>query len=86
MAYSTSNPPAKVADRLAGGPTMWLYSSTDAIAAVDAAGYFTNGGDLGMAVGDFVFIVDTTNGLSSLGHVSAISSGAATVVALTAFP
>ena len=86
MAYSTENPPAKIAEAVNGAGSLWMYKDGDAIAAVDAAGYFSNAGDLGMEVGDFVFIIDTTNNLSSLGHVSAISSGAATVVALTAFP
>jgi len=86
MAYSTSNPPALVSQAIAGGPSLWFYSSADAIADVDAAGYFSNGGDLGMKVGDSLIIVDTTNSLSSMGQVSTLSSGAATVVGLTAFP
>lgn len=60
MAYSVSNPPVLVASPIhkdAGG-RIWFYSSTDALSAVRVSGYFTNGYDLGMRVGDIVFIVD----------------------------
>lgn len=60
MAYSTSNPPALVQQPLTGGAgKFWVYKSTDAAATVDAANYITNGGSLGMAVGDLVLVIDT---------------------------
>lgn len=60
MAYSTSSPPQLVVQSIGGsGPSIWTYSSTDASTAVDAANYITNGGSLGMAVGDIVFVTDT---------------------------
>lgn len=87
MTYATSNQPSCVTQRVAGGPAIWIYEDGDAIADVDATGYFSDGEDLGMQVGDIVFIHDTTNSLVSVGHVSAISAaGAATVVGMTAFP
>lgn len=60
MAYSTSNPPKLVTQPLGGGAgKFWVYRSTDAAATVDAANYITNGGSLGMAVGDLVLVIDT---------------------------
>ena len=80
MAYSTSNPPSLVSQTIGGGPKVWVYTSTDAVADVDAAGYFSNGEALGMAVGDVVNVVDTTNTLVTPCHVTAVST-TATVVA-----
>lgn len=85
MAYSTSNPPALVDSALAGKGQEWVYKSADAIATVDAAGYFTNAGDLGMVTGDVIKIIDTANGLTSIGKIT-VSAGAGTATALTAFP
>ena len=60
MSYATSNPPALVVQRIGGnGPSIWTLTGTDADTAVDASGYITNGGDLGMAVGDLVFYTKT---------------------------
>lgn len=58
MPYSTSAPPRLIAGGLTGGNT-WYYTSTDAATAVRVSGYFTNGYDLGMRVGDIVFMVDS---------------------------
>lgn len=58
MAYSTSNPPRKVLDLGMGDAprSFWVYThATDAAAAVDASGYFTDGYDLGMRDGDLLF-------------------------------
>lgn len=55
MTYSTSAPPVRVAGSIAG-PSIWMYShATDNSAAVLAQDYFTNGLDLGMAIGDLVY-------------------------------
>jgi hypothetical protein len=41
---------------LAGTPRWWMYvHATDAMAAIDASGYFTNGYDIGMRDGDLLF-------------------------------
>ncbi len=58
MAYSTSNPPRLEVQAIAGS-RMWIYESTDDAATVRAAGYITNGGKLGMKVGDRVMVIDT---------------------------
>jgi hypothetical protein len=57
MAYSTSNPPRLVSQPVAG-LRMWQYTSTDAVATVRVAGYFSNGWDLGMRAGDLVAVLD----------------------------
>lgn len=60
MGYSTSNPPQLVSGTVGGvGSQRWSYRSTDDAATVNSAGYITNGGALGMRVGDTVVVVDT---------------------------
>jgi hypothetical protein len=89
MAYSASNPPQRIAGSLGSGRSVWMYVSADPIATVDDSGYFANGGQLGMKVGDIVFVVNTTGGLTTIaqvGTVSATPPGAATIIALTAVP
>ena len=85
MTYAVTNPPVRVAQTI-GGASLWLYKSADAIATVDGADYITNAGDLGMQTGDPVFVVDTGNGLTSLGQVTLDADGNGTLTALTAFP
>lgn len=75
MAYSTANPPAEVWQTIGGGTRCWVYKSTDAIATVNTANYFTNGGTLGMKVNDVIYIVDTTNGLVDIAVVNATGNG-----------
>lgn len=58
MAYSTSNPPALVVQRIGGGGQIWDYNSTDNDAAVNTANYITNGGDLGIQAGALVYNTD----------------------------
>jgi ribosomal protein S11 len=84
MAYVTSNPPKLIAQALGGGAgKLWQYRSTDAAATVDTANYFTNGGSLGMAVGDLVFVVNTTGNITTLHQVSATGDGTTDVNDLT---
>ena len=60
MAYSTDAPPILMVSAFnESGSNLWDYKSTDAAAVVDADGYITNGDDLGMRVGDYVFVTDT---------------------------
>lgn len=55
MSYSTSNPPRQIlAFGFDHGGGLWYYESADAHGAIEAAGYFTNAGDLGMRVGDLL--------------------------------
>lgn len=80
MAYSTSNPPQLRIPSVGGtGPQFWSYESADDDATVNGAGYITNADDLGMQVGDSVYVYDTATPKGSWHFVSAISSGAATL-------
>lgn len=83
MAYSESAPPTMIAEPIGGGLGVWVYSTTDSGEAVGAAGYFTNGGGLGMEVGQVVVVVNTAVSFASAHYVSAISAaGAATIAPL----
>nr|VUD29881.1 Uncharacterised protein [Raoultella sp. NCTC 9187] len=84
MAYSTTNPPSLLQDRLMGGGAVWSYISADARAAVVAAGYFSNGRSLGMKLGDVVNCVVDSTGVLTVASVTAVNAGtgAATVTAL----
>lgn len=84
MAYSTSNPPQLIAQGIGGKGKVWMYKSTDAESAFDDTDYFTNASDLGMSTGDFVHIIDTTNGLATIAQVTLDADGNGTVAALTA--
>ncbi|QKJ88018.1 hypothetical protein PMPD1_3085 [Paramixta manurensis] len=84
MAYATTNPPSLLQDRVMGGGAVWSYISADARAAVVASGYFTNGKQLGMKVGDVVNCVVDSTGVLTVASVTAVnaSTGAVTVTAL----
>lgn len=84
MAYSNSNPPALLQDRVGGGGAVWSYISADPIATATGASYITNGDDLGMKVGDAVMLYDTGTPKSYVAFVSAVSSAGATLVLSTA--
>lgn len=78
MAYATTNPPALLADKIGGNGSVWLYKSADDDATTNGAGYYTNGVPLGMAVGDIVFVIDTTTPKGSFHYVASVSGDAAT--------
>lgn len=42
--------------RLNGGPQIFNYKGADALAVIDAAGYWSNAADRGAQVGDFVLV------------------------------
>lgn len=85
MAYSTANPPALLVQRAGSNSgAVWWYRSTDAIAAVDDANYFSNARDLGMRQNDVIFIENTTGNLVSLGKVGAINATTGAAGATTA--
>lgn len=84
MAYSTTNPPALLQDRIMGGGAIWSYISADARATVVGSGYFSNGRALGMKLGDVVNAVVDTTGVLTVASVTTVnaSTGAVTVTAL----
>lgn len=65
MAYSTSAPPQCILQAIAG-PSIWYHKSADATAAADTSAFITNGGDLGMKVGDIVYHKDSTTEATAL--------------------
>jgi hypothetical protein len=60
-----------------GGPNIWSYNSTDGAATVDTANYFTNGGSLGLKVGDVIFVTDNDASpvITTMHQVSATGDG-----------
>jgi len=90
MAYATSNPPRLISQSVGAGTTPaastdggkhWLYIDADPLATVLAAGYFTDGHDLGMRLNDKVTVVDTALGQTKDCVVSLSTSGGAVSVA-----
>jgi hypothetical protein len=78
MAYSTSAPPRLLFSGIGTtGLQIWDYRSEDGAATVDAANYITNGGSLGMRVGDIVFVTDTNASpvIVTMHQVSATGDG-----------
>ena len=80
MAYSASG-----LSRLAGASTLnlWAYTTTDAIAAVNSAGYFNDAANM-LAVRDVIMVADTNTPtthfvtvLSNTGTVVDVSDGTA---------
>lgn len=81
MAYSVTNPPAKVAGGVGAGPQIWIYSSTDVHTDVDAADYFSDGHKLGMKVGDIVHVVKSTATIGATTHsVQTVTVGGAATI------
>ena len=80
-ASSVTNPPVKVSDAIAGGPSIWVYASSDASGTVDSAGYFSDGQALGMRKNDIVHGIQTSTGTPKgyLGVITAVSSTGATM-------
>lgn len=74
MAYSTSNPPVLMSQGVGGYHREWVYRSADASTDVDGAGYFSNGWDLGMRVGDSVRLVNPTTGATQIMFVNSASA------------
>lgn len=67
-----------------GGGNIWGYTSTDPVATVTGSSYFTNGFNLGMKLGDVVFIRDTGQGSTiglSIGVVTAVTTSLSSGIA-----
>ncbi len=65
--------------------SLWMYSTTDAIAAVNSSGYFNDAANM-LAVRDLIIVCDTNtpttnfvNVLSNTGSVVDVSDGTAVV-------
>ena len=84
MAYDTANPPMLMSSPLTGAGKVWSYRSTDVATDVDATGYFTNGDDLGMEVGDIMYVCDTdTSTTTTIHRVTTVTAGGAATVSAT---
>lgn len=57
-------------------PRMWIYSTTDAIATVNTAGYFNGAADL-LTVRDIIWVLDTNTPTTNI--VSVLSNDGTTV-------
>ncbi len=88
MAYAVTNPPFLITmgpiARAANRPKIWSYSSVDQATDVDATGYFTNGDDLGLNVGDIMIVIDNdTSTIVTLHRVITVTAGGAATVSTT---
>ena len=78
MGYLTSNPPQILAPALGSkGPQFWTYESADDDATVNGAGYITNALELGMQIGDKVYVFDTATPKGSEHFVLSFTASAA---------
>lgn len=59
MTYATTNPPKLISTGIANAGKFWEYKSTDIATTVDTSGYITNAKDLGMQIGNLVFVHQT---------------------------
>jgi hypothetical protein len=75
MAYSATNPPKCLIAGVGGGPALWVYTSADARATVEGAGYFANAATIGLKLGDIVIVVYTTGYATTVHAVSAFNAG-----------
>lgn len=55
-------------------PQMWTYTSVDAIATVNSAGYFNDMSD-DLSVGDVIFVHDSNTPTMSIAMVASNASG-----------
>ena len=89
MAYDTDFPPIVLGMGGIGGAranNLWHYTSDDPSTDVDASGYFTDGFDLGMKVGDVMFVIDADDTFLQTTHSVTVvdaATGLATISAAT---
>lgn len=74
MAYATTNQPKLLIGAFAKGANIWSYSSADTTTTIDNSGYITDGGHLGMKVGDTVIADDTTTPQTTAHRVISVST------------
>lgn len=67
------------------GKQVWQYDSADDLATVQGSGYISNGGELGMRVGDIVDVSVSGTLKTPRQYVSAVSAttGATTIASAT---
>ena len=67
---------SRVGSSQGDAPSLWTYTSADAIATVNTAGYF-NGATIELAVRDIIFVVDSATPTTSI--VSVLTNAAGVV-------
>lgn len=79
MAYSSTGLNAAGGQSKAGNaPQMWTYTTTDAIADVNTAGYFNSAASL-LKVGDIIFCHTSTGGTAAMSIVWVNANNGTTV-------
>jgi hypothetical protein len=73
MAYNPKLLRAIAASGFDSGTT-WVYGPGDPHATVEGAGYFTDGGQKGMRVGDLVFVIESAAGGTTCHSVTAVAA------------
>ncbi len=83
MAFSTAGWGVIGASKKGNAPSMYTYTSADAIATVNTAGYFNDLSDT-LAVGDIIFVHDSATPTMSIVMVASNASGVVDVTDGTA--
>jgi hypothetical protein len=83
MAYSSTGWNVIGAAKKGNAPSMYTYTSADAIATVNTAGYFNDLSDT-LAVGDIIFVHDSATPTMSIVMVASNASGVVDVTDGTA--
>lgn len=76
MAYTTATLSKTSSGIGSGGVNIWTYSTTDALATVVGASYFSDGIAKGMKVGDVVLLL--ISNILKAGSITSVSATAAT--------
>lgn len=86
MAFSSSNLQLIHVGFNGTGPKVFLHSSTEAHAAIEATGYFANGKRFGMTTGDLLMNLAVSSDGSSAAtmHIVSASTGAIAATEATA--
>ena len=83
MAYSSTGWNVIGAAKKGNAPSMYTYTSADAIATVNTSGYFNDLSDT-LAVGDIIFVHDSATPTMSIVMVASNASGVVDVTDGTA--
>ena len=78
MAYSSTGFATIGASKKGNAPSIYTYSTTDAIADINTEGYFNNLSDT-LAVGDVIFVRSSTGGTQVLTIVYVLSNASGVV-------
>lgn len=74
MSYAATGLRCLVPRMGGAGTALWVYTSTDAHGAVDAADYFSDALDRGLKAEDIVFVIDTATPTITIHTVTEIDA------------